>query len=106
LQDFAPGIRFGRGNGDWHIPLSEDCYGLWSARNHRNLAQFRQIFFQGIDRFHHASQRASPDTGQENGHFKLACKKFPSERQRLGIRFERNLAHRRRDHRIAAMARN
>ena len=62
--------------------------------------------FERINRFHNPRERARPDSGQKNDHVKSAREKLPRKRQRFGVGFERNFAHRRRNSGLAAMVRN
>ena len=104
IEQFTPGVRFGRFHGGLQSQLTHDGEGLGPAHDSDDARKGGGQGGARMPRFHHLEQRAHADAGQQNRDIDLAREQTVRKIERGRIVAERHLAHGRRDDRAAAVA--
>ena len=102
-EQFAPGIRLGRGDPDRDVQLTKDRRGLRPAHRDLDPRQGPADLFSGVRLREDVGDRPHADTRQENADVDVAEQQRGGEIDRRGVRLERQLAQRGRDDRTAAV---
>jgi hypothetical protein len=105
-HEFAPGIRFGNGDGNGNLHFPERGGRLGTSRDDGNIPQALSETAGRVSRGENLIKRPRADTGEKDQHVELASEKPLGERKCLLIVIEDRFPHRWRDERISALPPN